>query len=60
MEQIDDARKDRGGKIIKDKNKEFLLIESMCYIKLLDVYFKSLSNEEKQECIYTIRMLLHN
>jgi hypothetical protein len=29
----------------------------MCYIKLLDVYFKTISVREKQECIETMKML---
>ena len=57
---MNDTKKDLGSQIIKDKNKEFQLIESMCYIKLLDLYFKAKSEQEKTECIHTIKMLINN
>ena len=57
-DQMNDTRKDLGSQIIKDKNKEYQLIESMCYIKLLDLYFKAKSEREKTECIHTIKMLI--
>jgi len=57
-DQINDTKRDLGSQIIKDKNKEFQLIESMCYIKLLDLYFKAKSDRERYECIEAMKMLV--
>jgi len=32
----------------------------MCYIKLLDLYFKAKSEQEKTECIHAIKMLIND
>jgi len=59
-DQINDTKKDLGSQIVKDKNKEFQLIESMCYIKLLDLYFKTKSDRDKNECIEAMKMLVND
>lgn len=39
--QVIEVKKELGIQILNEKNKEFMLIESICYLKLLDCYFKA-------------------
>lgn len=58
--QVIEIKKELGVQILNEKNKEFMLIESICYLKLLDCYFKANTESQKQLCIEKIKQYIQN